>query len=196
MIAAVIPTRYGPSELGPLVTRLSLDGVLVFVLPSHEYGHAIYRMWNEGVRLARAAGATEIAVLNDDVTLPAGALPFMARALREAPLPVGVVYPDVSWSGDMPTHVSLTSTQGTWGAGGMTGFAFLFRADLGIPFDEGFGWWYGDDAFERDVRAAGWTVARVNGVACQHRANGSAERDWERLAPIIEQDRARWESAA
>ena len=195
MIAAVIPSRYSPPELGPLVARLAADGVLVVVLPSHEYGHAIYRMWNAGVALARAAGATEIAVLNDDVTLPPGALPFLARALRSED-GIGVVYPDVTWDGEMPQHVSLKATEGTWGAGGMTGFAFMFRAEIDVPFDEGFGWWYGDDAFERAVRAQGWRVCRVNGVGVRHVPNGSATKDWDRIAPLIAADRERWEGAA
>jgi hypothetical protein len=36
-------------------------------------------------------------------------------------------------------------------------------------------------------------VARVVGVPIRHTPNGSAGRDWMRLAPLIEQDRARWE---
>ena len=194
MIAAVIPTRYAPPDLGHLVAALATDGVLVVVVPSSEYEHAIYRMWNEGVRLARAAGATEIAVLNDDVWLPKGALPFLAGALRSAD-DVGVVYPDVTWDGELPQHIALTSTSGTWGAGGMTGFAFMFRAEIVQPFDEAFHWWYGDDAFERGVREQGWRVCRVNGVGCRHQANGSAGKDWDRLAPLIQQDRERWDAA-
>lgn len=193
MIAAVIPTRYEPPELDVLLPRLWHDGVLPFVMRSEDYGHAIYRMWNAGVAAARAAGATEIAILNDDVTLPSGALPLMARLLRSAP-DVGVVYPDCRDLG--LAGPELTGTVGTWGAGGMTGFAFMFRAELDIPFDEGFGWWYGDDAFEEAARVAGWRVCRVNGLPVRHAANGSASRRWAELAPIIEADRARWEARA
>ena len=76
----------------------------------------------------------------------------------------------------------------------MTGFCFMFRAADPLPaFDEGFHWWYGDDAWEASVRLHGYGVARVVGVPIRHTPNGSAGRDWTRLAPLIEQDRARWE---
>lgn len=190
MIAAVIPTRYHPPELDMLLPSVIADGALTFVMRSEDHGHAIYRMWNAGVAAARAAGATEIAILNDDVILPPGALPALAAALRSAS-DVGVVYPDCR---DVSLTGPLTDTVGTWGAGGMTGFAFMFRAEIDVPFDEGFGWWYGDDAFEEAARAAGWRVCRVNGLPVRHVANGSAGRDWDRLAPLIEADRTRWDA--
>ncbi len=191
MIAAVIPTRYRPPELTALLHVLADDVVRVHVLDSAQYGHAIYRMWNAGVQLARSNGATEIAILNDDVRLLPGTLQALATALRSEP-DVAVVYPDERASVLAP--MGLQSTEGTWGSGGMTGFAFMFKVELPLPgFDEAYGWWYADDAWERDVRAAGYRVCRAVGVPVGHTPNGSASKRWDELAPVIEADRLRWE---
>jgi GT2 family glycosyltransferase len=194
MIAAVIPTRYNPPELAELLRVLLADGVEPIVLRSEVFDHRIYRMWNVGVAEARAKGAGYIAILNDDVALPPRALHALRATLAHNP-DVGAVYPDVNashWSEGEIEH-----TTGTWGAGGMTGFAFMFRAADPLPaFDESYHWWYGDDAWERSVREAGYAVARVVGVPVRHVANGSAGRRWHELAPLIEQDRARWEATA
>jgi hypothetical protein len=197
MIVAVIPTRYEPPALAELLAVLDADKVTPIVLASEEFEHRIYRMWNAGVAEARAKGADYIAILNDDVGLPVGALHGLSAALAFNP-DVGVVYPNeqAPW-GILGDSVTVQRTTGTWGGGGMTGFCFMFRAADALPaFDEGYHWWYGDDAWERAVREAGYGVARVLGVPVRHTPNGSAWRDWQRLAPLIERDRARWEATA
>ena len=191
MIAAVIPTRYHPPELGALLTVLLEDGVEPIVLRSEYYDHRLYHMWNIGVEEARAKGADYIAVLNDDVALPPGALQGLAAALKLNP-DVGVVYPNVQAPWGPLGSLDVERTTGTWGAGGMTGFCFMFRADLDIPFDETWGLWYGDDAFEEAVRASGKAVARVVGVPVRHSPSGSTSRDMGHWAPIIAADQARW----
>ncbi len=194
MIAAVIPTRFNPPQLAVLRAQLADDGVRTIVLPSDEYDHAIYRMWNAGVAMAVAEGADIVAILNDDVSLEPGTVPFLARALRSDP-GVGVVYPDVSADRGLPPGIRLQDTRGTWGSGGMTGFCFAFKAlEVSATFDSSYYWWYGDDAWEHDVRAEGWRVCRVIGVPVRHTPDGSASRDGARLSPLIAQDRARWEA--
>lgn len=193
MIAAVIPTRYSPPQLPILLSQLAVDGVEPIVLRSENYDHRIYRMWNVGTEQARSLGATEIAILNDDIGLLQGTLPLMAEALR-ADDSLGVVYPDINATWTLPRKPQIQPTEGTWGAGGMTGFCFMFKAEPHIPFDEGFHWWYGDDQYERNVREVGYTVARLVGVPIQHVANSSASKDWERLAPLIDEDRRNYEA--
>ena len=192
MIAAVIPTRYHPPELAVLMDQLRAEEVLVIVLESEYFGHRIYRMWQHGTEVAKALGVDAIAILNDDITILPGTLGKMAQALADHG-DAGVVYPDVQaplFLG-LPDGDAITSTQGTWGSGGMTGFCFMFRADLGIPFDESYGLWYGDDAFEEAVRRYGLLVCRVDGLPIFHIPGGSTSRDeW---GPVIEADRSRWD---
>ena len=194
MIHAVIPTRYRPPQLGLLLNVLAFDRVATHVMDSDLFAHRVYAMWNAGALVARMEGADWIAVLNDDVTLVPGTLPLMAEALRSDPT-VGVVYPDCAAPmAGLPASIDLERTAGTWGAGGLTGFCFMFRADAPLPvFDEGYHLWYGDDAFEEGVRAAGYGVARVRGLPVVHEPMGSTARDMDYWGPRIEQDRARWD---
>lgn len=202
-VLVVIPTRYESDRLAALLECLDdADDVLVMD-NGHETpvgvdarGLGIYAMWNLGWAYARAAGYDAVAILNDDVRILPGTIGVLRKALAVAPR-IGVVYPH--WprplTDGMPAGFRVTPTAGTVSDGGMTGFAFMFRADLPVaPFDEGFGWWYGDDAFERSVRAAGYVVARVEGLPCEHdsdsEANGWARRP--ELRDIAEQDRLRW----
>ena len=196
MIAAVIPTRFHPPQLAPLLTLLEADGVQTHVLESGDFGHRIYAMWNEGVKRAALGGADYVAVLNDDITILPGTLPLMAHALGTDPL-VGVVYPDVRVPLDvLPTEpLTLESTKGSWGPGGMTGFCFMFRTPLFLPvFDESYRWWYGDDDFEERVRGAGRLVCRITGLPIRHTADGSASQVWAEIEPLTVADRNLWES--
>jgi GT2 family glycosyltransferase len=204
-IGAVIPTRYHPPQLSRLLDVCEADGVRVALMESERYDHQIYRMWNVGRFQLEALGCQYIAVLNDDIEILPGTLQMMAAALDprrdiapSAHAPVAVVYPDPRPNSTHPRSVvhALTPTEGTWGAGGMTGFCFMLNNALPLPhFDEGYHWWYGDDAFEEGVRRAGYLVARIDGLPIDHVANGSASRDWDRLAPLVLADRARWQAA-
>jgi GT2 family glycosyltransferase len=194
MIAAIIPTRFRPPQLEPLLELLAADGVEAYVMDSADYGHRIYRMWNAGVAIASDAGL--VAVLNDDITILPGTLPLMAEALADPA--IGIVYPDVraDLSSGLPSRpIRLEATTGSWGAGGMTGFCFMFRSPAFWPvFDEAYSWWYGDDDFEERVRGAGRAVARVVGLPIGHAANGSAGRVMDELGPLIVADRTLWDS--
>ena len=205
MITAVIPTRYHPPELDVLLGVLDGDGVRAIVLESEDYDHHIYRMWNAGRDMAKDR---TVAILNDDVALLPGSLTFMEAAMRRNPRPAGwvlpewwptlaVVYPDITADFmTLPMETEVQRTTGTWASGGMTGFCFMFRAELHLPrFDERYHWWYGDDAFELGVRDAGYGVGRVVGVPVRHQPDGSASRRWDELQPLIEEDRARWDAS-
>jgi len=200
---AVIPTRYRPPELEPLLAVLDGDGIRSVVLDSADYDHRIYRMWNAGRTFAKH-GET-VAILNDDIALLPGTLPLMERVLLSNPAPFGwvapewpelaVVYPDINAEWVLPAEPTVQRTTGTWAGGGMTGYCFLFRSDLALPqFDEGYHWWYGDDAFEQGVRDAGYGVGRVVGVPIRHQPDGSASKRWDELQPLVEEDRARWDA--
>lgn len=201
---AVIPTRYEPERLHALlevvtIPRLILDNghePPLYADAEDARGQGIYAMWNRGWRYAIAEGYSAVALLNDDVRILPGTLELMELALLSDPT-VGVVYPDwpTPLSVGLPDDLRLQDTEGTVTNGGMTGFCFMFRADLPVPlFDEGFGWWCGDDAFELEVRRAGYRVCRVAGLPCEH--DSDSERDgWARrpeLRAIADADMARW----
>lgn len=194
--AAVIATRFYPPQLQRLARVLTDDGVQPIILPDcfqHGDDWSLYRIWNEGLRIARDLLRVDvIVVMNDDAEIWPGTVPRMEGVLAASN--IGVVSPDgfAEWDkGIQRGH--LTPVKGTWGAGGMTGFCFAFRADLPISFDESYRWWYGDDDFEERVRGLGLVSARYVGIPIRHRANGSAERDWTAISALIEQDRALWE---
>lgn len=190
-------TRFDPPQREPLLRLLRTDGVEPVVMADvgpHREGWSLYRLWNAGVRYAiDNLGADYICVLNDDVTILPGTLEAMAEelAIREC----AVVYPDTRRRTTDESFIGTpTPTTGTWGAGGMTGFCFMFRADLGIAFDERYQLWYGDDAFEEAVRAKGLLVCRIDGLPIDHSPGGSTRQlpDAE-VAAMIAADRQRWE---
>lgn len=214
-VLTVIPTRYELDRLRALATSLvsNIDEMLVLdnghvppithaAVPEIHIrdtrGMGIYAQWNLGWQTARERGFDAVALLNDDIRLLPGSLAMMADGL--ATPGVGVVYPDwpLPLSAGLPAKVELQHTRGTVSTGGMTGFCFMFRTNLPVPpFDESYGWWYGDDAFERSVREAGFQVAKIVGLPCEHESDSEAN-DWARrpeLRAIAEQDRVRWEAA-
>jgi hypothetical protein len=192
-VCAVIPTRYRPPQLARLLALLETEGICIhLIVDTEDSDHRIYAMWNAGCDAARAHGARYIAVLNDDITLQPGTLSLLMKTLA-ADNRLGVVYPDrrVPW-GQLPTSPTVEITRGD-GFDVMTGYCFLFRSAVGVRFDESYRWWYGDNQFDKDVRRAGWEVARVVGVPIQHSDNGSAAKSWDYFAPLVAEDRRLWE---
>jgi hypothetical protein len=190
VISAVIPTLYHPPQLARLLDVLKADEVEVNLLESGQYGHSIYRMWNAGVGMS---SGDYIAILNDDITILPGTLTMMAAVLEAQPR-LGVVYPDqhAPLKAGLPEKIVVQLTTGSARVGGMTGFCFMFRRGLMIPFDERFNWWFGDDQFEFDVRAEGLEVGRVNGLPLAHDQSTSAERRKGELGPLILEDQRLW----
>ncbi len=193
MIAAVIPTRFRPPTLTELMWVLGRDQVRAIVLESEQYDHRIHCMWNVGVARAREEGATEIAVLNDDITILPGTLPLLARALRSDP-GLAIVYPDVQAEWCLPTTFDLELTSGIITEDAMTGFCFMFRAELPLPpFNEKYFYHYGEAEFEEITRRMGYQVARVRGVPIRHVGGASMAAVVEEVRPLIEHDIRLWQ---
>lgn len=194
MICAVIPTLFRPPTLAPLLEVLAHDGVDVILIETKGRDLAIYEWWNEGVAEARRRGATEIAVLNDDIAMSPGTLPALADALRQDST-LGVAYPENSAKTNCrPTGV-VQCTEGIWRRPkqpGMTGYAFMIPASLPVKFNEAYHWYCGDNAFEEDVRAAGYGVGCVRGVSITHIGDHSGQQRRAELADLIREDRQRW----
>lgn len=198
MIGVVMVTKFFPPErrslIGAIVEADALPILLVDAFP-HRDDWSLYRFWNRGVDWARDNGCEFICVVNDDIRILPSTFSIMADAIRNNPA-FGVVYPDVRRNTmEQIGIIDFTPTIGTWGGGGMTGFCFMFRSDLGVPFDENYQLWYGDDAFEKAVRDKGLQVVRINNLPIDHAANGSTSRlPGSEAGDRIARDRQRWES--
>lgn len=177
---AVIPSGFRPEELRNLVTRLVADDVnvvivdtgydrmriahpLVTVVQDHAQPKNIQRWWNMGLGLvyeweSQNEGAEEfiVAVLNDDVVVPAGFVQTLASAIEQTGAAAASPLPGLS-SGAM----MITGT-GVYGYR-MAGFAFALRGSLGLLADESFVWWYGDNDLDWQARQKGG-VAHVGGA--------------------------------
>jgi len=195
----IIPIRFQAESLikllGSVLSDYSVDKIILYdngsegavgtVLHKLKYmypkittyeasGKGIYQMWNMGWKaaLGYAEGPVNVAILNDDCFFWPGTLHTMAYHLRASDK-VAVTFPDT----DVPLTTELREpedyetkvTQGIWGQGGMTGFCFVFKGELSLPFiDENFSWWYGDDDFVKQVELAGYTQEKIIGLPLYH----------------------------
>lgn len=154
----------------------SLSNMTVVPAP----GMTIYQMWNMGWGLSLLLDSeVNLAILNDDLTLPAKFLSRLAYALRFRG--VGLVYPDyeLPMALDRGTVDALVPTIGTYKDFGMCGWAFMVRAELRAndtlpPIDEQFEWWCGDDDLARQLMLSGWIQAKVLGVGFEHIGEASS----------------------
>jgi mannosyltransferase OCH1-like enzyme len=155
------------------------------------------------IESARKMGATEIAVLNDDIELGKGSLPALARALRSDD-ELAVISPFCGKPVQVSSPGRLVYTEGLWDDEeggrrmphpGMTPFCFMFKAELPLPkFDESFKWWIGDNLFEQQVRDAGYRLACASGIFVKHHTSSSGKKRWSELTPIVQQDNQHWMS--
>ena len=146
----------------------------------------IYEMWNEGWSTALGEyPVVNVAILNNDIAIPAGFLQTLANVLRSSP-DIWAVYPDYDRSVADGTHaLGVRDTRGTYQHGGMCGWAFMLRgeaANEGLPYiDTQFEWWYGDDDLVRNVAQLGKRVCRVTGLPLDHIGEKTArngENEW------------------
>jgi len=178
----------GSTDPATLAWLDSLDGhpkARCHRLPPLGPDRSLYSVWNLLVGETGGSGwsAVNFALLNNDVRVPDGLVGHLARALRSAPPKVAAVYPD--WNRPLAAGVDvtgdLTPTRGTWRAGGLSGFAFMFRAELvhgGLlpPFDERYEWIFGDGDWVEALEHAGFTAARVEGLPLEHDKSTTANR--------------------
>lgn len=209
---AVIPTRYEPERLAALVDVVWREVSTLIVMDN---GHAnpptlpeqvrvvdceglgIYGMWNRAWATALHEGFDVLSLLNDDIAILPETLPMLAGHLIDHPT-FGVTYPDkyVKLAAGLPTKAKFDVVKSVLPERTLTGFCFTSRVSMfdSPPFDEGFHWWCGDDAFDRKVRTAGFGVARVVGLPIEHESDSEAN-GWARrpeLLHLAQQDLARW----
>lgn len=170
MIAAIIPTRYHPPFLEPLLKVLEADAIPVQVFESEEWGHELHKMWNAGRAWARDIGATDLAILNDDIKIQNGAIAAIADALRAPDYPnAAVAWPDrrATFGKALPNnpHPRMAPAIEEFGLG----HCFVIKTELDLPpFDERYHIHHGDLLFFEQVRAMGYVCVRAKGVPCWH----------------------------
>lgn len=143
----------------------------------------ISAMWNLGLTMAYRLGATEVAVLNDDVVVPSGWFDRVTRCMFVNGAVVG-------GSGGTSPIPLLCRKGARPGAGErVPGFAFILAGFTGLLLDEQFQWWYGDDDLMWRAADLGGTVL-VPGLPVEHRHPNSTTVG--ELARIAGQDRERF----
>ncbi|MDQ3695138.1 MAG: glycosyltransferase [Chloroflexota bacterium] len=145
----------------------------------------ISALWNVGLDAVAAEqiGPYNVAVLNNDLSLPPGFLTGLANGLRARPTHL-IAYPDHEHR--LPPGICDS-------VGRMSGFAFMLRGEFGLRLDPQFVWWFGDDDLERRARAVGEVVC-VGGVHLDLlESNLSTSTDPD-LGVLTLQDQARYEA--
>lgn len=159
----------------------------------------ITEMWNAGIR--HWCGVAEgrplnVAVLNNDLELGPDFLAGLATALR-ADARLWAVCPNY----DERPGEGVSYVLGTYGNRGMSGFAFMVKAEAfaagQLPFpDEALRWWYSDDDLALSIEERGHHVGFVHGVSVVHLDGGSQTAADHDLSPQIAADRetflAKW----
>lgn len=169
MRAAIIPTHSRPTDFADCVDAISPQvGIVIavahgtlarryanshtsvdYVIP---YDHAlpnISTMWRLGLDVARAAGATWAAVLNDDAIVPSN---WFSTLRTET----------------IATHAAGASGYRAPGVKKIAGYAFILDLTSGVQPDERMRWWYSDDAIERRCESHSWFALCPN-VQVEHR---------------------------
>ncbi len=133
-------------------------------------GESIYRMWNFGWRTAKVVGVDNVFILNDDAYILPGTHNILDKILHSNPA-YGAVCPDyLRATSEGFGEIAPIEVQGTYGQGGLAGFAFMLRANLeNVPYiDENLQWWYGDDDLVKNIEGANYKLVRVAGVPVDH----------------------------
>ena len=128
----------------------------------------ISRLWNVGLNAADDSAWTNgyhVAVLNDDLRIPAGALPALSAALTKHK--ATIAFPDQHHT-LRPGKVAVTHARGPYNLfHRMSGYCWVLDGNTGLRLDESLVWWYGDDDLEWQAAELGGVV-RVGGVHVDH----------------------------
>lgn len=192
--AAVIPTRNRHDMLADCINSIvdQVDRVIIIdnlsqppIDPEPWHGKVavvslpidppnISTLWNVGIALADAAAhqhpapGWDIAVLNSDVTVPAGWIETLSTAMRSTT--AVLAYPDQHGGRRQTLH---TRAEPIDLRQRITGYAYLLRGETGLRLDETLAWWASDDDLDWRAREQGGALL-VPGLAVEHRCpNGS-----------------------
>lgn len=145
-----------------------------------------YRMWNAAWQLAGERKCDAVTLLNDDVTLAAGAI---AEALRVMGTDsrigiVGFNYMRSAAEGTISPG-GIRDVYGAFRKGGLPGWAFMLRSSLWgeiPPIDENYNIWFGDDDLFQTVHAAGYRTVIAEGAPVDHATSSTFRKFSDLLA--------------
>lgn len=139
-------------------------------------GKNISQLWNAGWETAvkfGLGGPCNVHILNDDLVLPDGYIGKMAEKLRDGGW--WLLSPDLGLEvadGDHSKYLDVQQVHGTYREGGITGCAFVLRAELLgdplPPIDEQFRLWCSDDDLVKQIELHGGKVGIVKGLPIDH----------------------------
>lgn len=145
---------------------------VIHVIRDEEQPPNLARLWNvafrEIAKIESNSTAWDIAVLNDDVELPAGWYDHMASALR--------THDVLAVSGDAYGHVTQPTLRRDKHNSLMTRmcpWAFVFRGECGVEADEKLRWWWQDTDIEWRLALAGGVLVLPGYVSKNVGANSS-----------------------
>lgn len=149
--------------VGEVELRVLCDHANVVVVRDDEQPPNLYRLWNFGFDLitenqSMAYGLKQpwdVAVFNDDTSIPDGWYDYVAAPLAHRSTAVAVSCTDPYGILTAPLLKTL-SGDGNINVR-MCPWAFVVRGELGLRADESFGWWWGDTDFD-------WQACRSGGV--------------------------------
>lgn len=202
---AVIPTRDRPGELAGLLSDLDPARTVIVDNGSEPPVRAnvaslirdlgdppsISALWNTGLDrvAALAQGPYDVAVLNDDLRIPAGTLEAVSAAMRAHGC--AAAFPDAHHM-LAPGAVDVLTEPGPHNLfHRMTGYCFVLRGEDGLRADETMRWWYSDDDLEWRAAQAGG-VARVGVATPVTHLHPNVSTGRPELAAQAAQDRARF----
>ncbi len=148
---------------------ISAPGVVVLTHTSSPVN--LSAVWNCGLDYVSQAdnGTYSVAVLNNDLEVPAGTLQKLASSLDE--YDVDITFPDQFGRGKSVIDKSPPCTPRDLTAR-MCGYAFMIRGSAKIRINESMLWWCSDGDAEMQARS-GRGTALVGGVTVNHlEANG------------------------
>lgn len=162
-------------------------------------GLNIHEMWNLGLRQANSrAWRSNVAVLNNDISIGPGFLDGLASTLRRFPF-VEVVSPNYDGrdlGADEVVPVSDICAGRYDGTGGLAGFAFMLKGERPYRFPTELQWWYGDTDLLASVHAGGLDAVITGAATCEHVKGGSQTGRWSDpdMQRVLEADRAWFEA--
>jgi len=199
---AVIPTRNRPEQLTSLLRQLEGQVNLVYVIDNasdeplsslwlrqfadvrtivvrdDEQPPHLYKMWNNAFNVIEAAARAmgekvwDVAVFNDDTSLPEGWYDYVAEALRDTANGVPAIACTYAQELNFPPRMLKTRIDGNIMTR-MCPWAFVVRGELSLRADEKMRWWWGDTDFEWQAIQAGGVLMLPGYTALNTLANST-----------------------